>query len=162
MTETPETAPALRRGRAPTERLLLEAFRRWVIGWRDCRMEEWVAVWTAFHDALPRDRALGAVRASESLFRTIGLNARRTLHHHQPPCPCLGPDEARLLDLVGAAATADHRTAEALAGCLVRPEALAETLARARTLADAIGPLTADGPTAGGQDDATSRPALLH
>ncbi|MEQ8966545.1 MAG: hypothetical protein RID91_12020 [Azospirillaceae bacterium] len=150
--------PADAADRTPADRLLLTAFRRWVVGWRDCRIEEWVAVWTAFHDALPRDRAANAVRALEGLFSTIGLNARRTLHHHQPRCPCVGPDEERLLALIGAAGGADPRTAEALAGALVRPEALAETLSRAHALAEAIRPLRA----AGTQSENGNRSGLLH
>ena len=39
----------------------------------------------------------GARRRFWSLRRTLGRHARRVLQFHQPSCPCLGGDEARLL-----------------------------------------------------------------
>ncbi|MEM1401038.1 MAG: hypothetical protein AAGF58_14215 [Pseudomonadota bacterium] len=80
------------------ERLVVWSFRRWVSGTRN-----WNLVWFEHSRMFGDDRARDTLASFARLVNKIATNAARTLHYHQPCCPCLTEDELRLTAMIGAA-----------------------------------------------------------
>lgn len=98
----------------PCEQQLIRSFRRWVSG---------EAYWAhAWNDVAMHFGGATGKSVMHGLVRLIGCmrgTAERQILHHAPCCPCLAPDELRLINLIGAAAEGNENRARALAADLL-------------------------------------------
>ncbi len=102
------------------ERLLVHALRQWAADkalWPDVTLE--------FNRACGPRAATLICESLETMFRNIGLNARRRLRLHQPTCSLVSPDELCVLNLIAARQNCDADHARALADWLLPREAAA-------------------------------------
>jgi len=97
------------------ERLVLWAFRRWVAG-----PEQLPMLAREFGRQFRRADARPALRALDAALAALSRQARRTIHHHQPCCACLGADEVCILSIVAALQGGAPAAARAMAQWLVR------------------------------------------
>lgn len=65
-----------------------------------------------------RDGARAAI-ALEGIARAICRHAERPVHYHQPPCPCFGNDERKVVELIAACQQRRWRLAASWARTLV-------------------------------------------
>ena len=119
----------------PAERLLIWSFRRWAVGFRENCVHQWALVWREFRQAFGGDEAWPALAAFAALFKELMIHGRRTVHAHQPCCPCLGGDEAWLLSFVGACQNGDWLGARALAEAMVEVDGVGDLLHAGSSLA---------------------------
>ncbi len=123
----------------PSERLIVWTFRRWVTGLRRNDGSHWSLVWSEFA------HRFGAIDGKEALAHFAGLvmglqsYARRTIHHHQPCCPCLGADEVSLICLIAACQNRQPSLARGLAEWMVQPDGIGELLQSSVRLAQIMG-----------------------
>ena len=110
------------------ERLIVWSFRRWVIGLRENRAEHWSFVWNEFTRQFGAGAGKEALSGFAALMKGVQCYARRTLHYHQPCCPCLGDDEVSVMRLVAACQSQQLLRARSIAEWLVAPEAVGELL----------------------------------
>jgi hypothetical protein len=121
---------------ADDDRLIAWALRHWVLGHADDR--HWSLVWRELAGLHGGEAASEAVTALAAVVRTICDHARRGFVHHQPCCPCLAPDEYRLIAFLGACLAGEARRAAGLAEWMVRPDGIAALIESGARLARAI------------------------
>lgn len=119
----------------PSERLIVWAFRRWVLGLRENRGEHWSFVWNEFARQFGAREGKEALSGFAALIKGLQCHARRMVHHHQPCCPCLGADEAAVMCLVAACQSHQLSRARTLAEGLVEPDGVGELLQAGSRLA---------------------------
>ena len=120
-------------------KLVLRAYRSWVKGIRDNDCRSWNEVWNAFTWAYgTRDGKL-ALTWFVRMINVIREHAGRTVHYHQPGCPCLGDDERAFLGLVGACRLGQAMTARASAEALVTAAGVGDLIGAAGQLALVLG-----------------------
>lgn len=134
----PVMPPAELRELSRGERLLLAAFRHWVVGLSRHDHRHWAAAWDELAGALGGAPAKPVLEALTGLIRVICERARRPLQHHQPCCPCIAADEAALLSLVIDRQRGRGEAAAARALWLVSREGVAPLAAAAGKLAEAL------------------------
>lgn len=105
------------------ERFLVWSFRRWVLGLTENDGAHWNVVWREFDVRMEQPDGPLALANLAKLIRALQLHARRQIQHHHPCCPCLGADEAWLVNLVGACQHRQGDLAQRLAAWMVVPEA---------------------------------------
>jgi hypothetical protein len=120
------------------ERLIAWMFRHWVIGHGDDR--HWSLVWREIADGYGEEIATEAVIALAAVVRAICENARRGFVYHQPCCPCLAPDEYRLIAFLGACRSGETRRAAGLAEWMVNAEGVGDLIEAGTRLARAVAP----------------------
>lgn len=117
------------------EELLVWSFRRWAIGFRDNSVNQWALVWREFRGAFGAEAAEPALAAFAALFKQLMIHGRRAIHHHQPCCPCLGGDEAWLLDFVAACQQGRGLRAQELAEAIIEADDTGDLLQAGSALA---------------------------
>ena len=122
-------------GLSPGELLVLQSFRRWVIGHRCRDPRQWTTVWNDLAGTLGGKAGRQALNALIAMIQTICSYAGRTIEHHQPCCRCLGDDELCVLALVGHCQRAEFLAARDLAESLVVADGVPELLGAAGRLA---------------------------
>lgn len=103
----------------PGEYLLLWGFRHWLCGLIDDAPAHWRMVECEFTDRFGVDHGR---RSLVSLVRMIALmqsHAARSIVYHRPCCPCVGEDEAIIVDFVAACQLGDWSGARMRAASLV-------------------------------------------
>lgn len=123
---------------APAERFVVWCFRRWVLGLRENNSGHWSLVWNEFARQLGACDGKAALSDFANLVRGLQCYARRTIHHHQPCCPCLGADEARIISLVAACQNGRTHLARALVEWMVEPDGAGELFEAAIRLAQVM------------------------
>jgi hypothetical protein len=118
-----------------SERLIVWSFRRWVLGLRENRGEHWSLVWNEFTRLFGAREGKEALSGFAALLKGVQCHARRTIHHHQPCCPCLGDDEAAVMRLVAACQSHQLLRARSIAEWLVEPDGVGEILQAGTRLA---------------------------
>jgi hypothetical protein len=116
------------------ERLIVSAFRRWILGWIENDASHWKLVSHDFTEAFGPRSATAALASFGRFVNILRLNARRPIEYHQPCCPCLGVDEACLIVVMAASQQGDGVLARAAAGWLVTDEAAGDLLSCAALL----------------------------
>ncbi len=106
----------------PSERLMVTAYRRWILGLRENRGAHWSLMWNEFAGRLGSHDGRIAMAAFFDVMHELQLHARRKLYHHQPCCKHLGIDEVCLLRLLCACQKRKRGLAGRLAEWLVRAE----------------------------------------
>ena len=119
-----------------SERLIVWSFRRWVLGLLENRGEHWSLVWNEFTRQFGAHQGKDALSGFAALMKGVQCHARRTIHHHQPCCPCLGDDEVCVLSLVAACQSRELRRARFIAEWLVEPDGVGELLQAGSRLAE--------------------------
>jgi hypothetical protein len=132
------TLPTLMDELVPGERLVVWAFRRWVVGWKTGDHRQWDRVWSEFCFKLGSHTAREALTAFSAIMTTIRQNARRPIRHHQPCCPCIGADEVALASLIAAAQRGEMAVARGIAVWLVRGDAVDTMVRNATVIADRL------------------------
>ncbi len=132
------TLPTLMDELVPGERLVVWAFRRWVVGWKTGDHRQWDRVWSEFCFKLGSHTAREALTAFSAIMTTIRQNARRPIQHHQPCCPCIGADEVALASLIAAAQRGETAVARGIAVWLVRGDAVDTMVRNATVIADRL------------------------
>lgn len=123
---------------ASGERLIVRAFRHWVVGLEGQAGHHWSLVWNDFARSLGARDGRRALTAWSALVRHLQGAARRTIRYHHPGCPCLGPDEVALVAFLAACQGDDRRLARGLAEWLVTPEAAGGLLQVGLVIADCL------------------------
>lgn len=113
---------------AQSERLIVRAYRHWVLGLRENAGEHWSLVWSELARELGPAEGGVALSAFAALVLELQRDARRTLYHHQPYCPCLCADELALVGLLNACQQGKWLRARALAEELVNADAVGSLL----------------------------------
>ncbi len=108
------------------ERFVVWNFRRCVLGICENNTEHWTHMWRAFVDRLGLEDGTEALTSFFAIVRALENYGRHTIHHHQPDCPCLGPDEFRIVTLIAACQGRRPHEARALTNALVQPEGTAD------------------------------------
>ena len=136
------TAPSRRTGwptamveLEPAEHLLVWAFRRWVCASRDNTSHHICLVWNELARQLGAADAAVAWAWLQATDRTLREFARRSIHCHQPACPCLGGDEVWLVFLLAACQRGDLARAGRLAQWMVAADGVGDLLEAAGRLA---------------------------
>lgn len=119
----------------PSERLIVWAFRRWLLGLPQNAGEHWSFVWNDFARQFGAQDGKEALSAFTGLIKGLQCYARRTIHHHQPCCPCLGADEVCLVSLVAACQNHQRQLARALAEWMVQSDGVGDLLEAGMRLA---------------------------
>jgi hypothetical protein len=145
---------------APAERLLVWGFRRWAAGFAHDCCRQWGLVWREFRRELGADDGKRALVAFAALFKQLMLHGRRTIHYHQPCCPCLGADEAWLVALVAACQHGRSARARDLAEAMVAAEGAGDLLEAGSALAARLSARSLFLPYREGVPDAASRPQV--
>ncbi len=122
----------------PSERMIVRAFRRWVLGLQQNDGGHWTLVWNDFARQFGASDGKQALSAFASLVKGLQCYARRAIRHHRPCCACLGADEVSLLCLVAACQHGRPGLARGLAEWLVRPEGAGELLQAGTRLAQVM------------------------
>jgi hypothetical protein len=122
----------------PSERLIVWAFRRWVLGLYQNAGEHWSFVWNEFARQFGAKDGKEALSGFAGLIKGLQCYARRTIHHHQPCCPCLCVDELCLVRLVAACQNREPQLARALAEWMVQPDGAGELLEAGTRLAQVM------------------------
>lgn len=125
--------PAQMRDLNSGERLLVWSFRRWVGGTRN-----WSMVWREFLSRFRAEPARTTLAAFVRVVDVIRINARRTVHYHQPCCPCLSEDEVLLTSMIGAAQCGRCDLVRSYALELVRDQAADDLVFRVLELSEAL------------------------
>ncbi|MEM7171379.1 MAG: hypothetical protein AAF530_14500 [Pseudomonadota bacterium] len=86
----------------PAEALFLRCFRSWVLGIVSQDTRHWDQVWNTIGVSFPADDRAQVMSHFIEMIRSLELHGRRVIHHHQPDCPCVGPDELKVLTLLAA------------------------------------------------------------
>jgi hypothetical protein len=120
------------------ERLIVSAFRRWILGWVENDASHWKLVSHDFVEAFGPRGATGALASFGHFVNILRLNASRPIEYHHPCCPCLGVDEACLIVVVAACQHGDGVLARAAAGWLVTEEAAGDLLCSGNLLGRAM------------------------
>jgi hypothetical protein len=120
------------------EQLIVWSFRRWLTGWARQDANEWSLVQNVFSREFGVADGKAALAQLARLVNTLYLNACRTLQYHQPCCPCLGADEAILLEVVAACQHCDGRAAYAAAASLVGEAGCGDLMDSATALAQSM------------------------
>jgi hypothetical protein len=119
----------------PSERFIVWAFRRWVLGLNQNNGEHWSFVWNEFARQFGIEDGKAALAAFAGLIKNLQCHARRAIRLHQPCCPCLVVDEVALVCFVAACQNSQPHRARGLAEWLVHPDGAGEMLAAAARLA---------------------------
>lgn len=120
---------------APSERLIVWAFRRWVSGLRRNDGTQWTIVSKEFSRQFDGRDATMALAGFARLIDGLLRRARRVMHLHQVCCPCLSADEVCLVALVAACQGPAPSTARARAEWLVRGDGVGDLLEAGTQLA---------------------------
>ena len=123
---------------ANEERLLLDAYRRWLRGIARSDVAEWEWVWRHWSTRFGSDRARTVLAALEGLIRCLSGHAQRRIAYHPPCCGVLGADEVTLLRLVGAAQRDEAGRSRTIAAGLVSTAGIGDLVAAALRLGDAL------------------------
>lgn len=113
---------------APSERLIVWAFRRWVLGLRRNDGAQWTIVGKEFSRQFDRHDGTIALAGFARLIDGLQRRARRVMHIHQVCCPCLSADEVCLVALVAACQAPVPSAARARAEWLVRGDGVGDLL----------------------------------
>lgn len=141
----------------PGEHLLLWGFRHWLCGLADEAPAHWRMVEREFTDRFGVDYGR---RSLVGLVRMIALmqsHAARSIVYHRPCCPCVGEDEAVILDFVAACQLGDWPGARLRAASLVEEAGVGDLLQAGARFAKLMGdrgaqlPLRATTPIEGPQ-----------
>jgi len=119
----------------PSERFIVWAFRRWVLGLQQNNGEHWSLVWSEFTRQFGVNDGREALSGFARVIKELQCHARRNIHHHHPCCPCLCADEISLVYFVAACQNRQSRLARGLAEWLVRPDGAGDLLEAATRLA---------------------------
>ncbi|MFQ5784533.1 MAG: hypothetical protein ACE5H8_06885 [Alphaproteobacteria bacterium] len=122
----------------PAERLIVWAFRRWVLGLLENKGGYWSCVWNEFARQFGARDGKEALSSFATLIKGLQCYARRTIHHHHPCCPCLGADEVSLICFVAACQNRRPQLARSLAEWMVHPDGAGELLEAGIRLAQAM------------------------
>lgn len=98
MTNQEDTGKAWMSELSDGQQLVVWSFRRWLSG-----QQSWSTVWNEFAVRFGAERARPILKSFVGLVEAIRSGTRRSVHYHQPCCPCVGADEALLTSMVGAA-----------------------------------------------------------
>lgn len=120
------------------ESLLVESFRRWLLGLHESREQHWSMVWNEFAKSLGARDAKAGLSSFAAIIRELGEHGRRCIRYHHVCCPCLGVDEMWLVRLVGSCQRGESKRARLLAEWMVRPEGVGDVLGAASSLARAM------------------------
>ena len=120
---------------SPGELLILQSFRRRVIGHRCRDPRQWTMVWNDLAATLGGKAGRQALNALIAMIQTICGYAGRTIEHHQPCCRCLGDDELCVLALIGHCQRSEFLAARDLAESLVVADGVPGLLGAAGRLA---------------------------
>lgn len=134
-TPSPDTDLSSIEAPAEPERLLIWVFRHWICGHVEVRSVHWSMVWRRLTELCGSADGTRAVTALEGMIRAICRHADRPILYHQPPCPCLGDDERRLVELVAACQQRQWLKAASWARGLVGEDGIGELIAAAARLA---------------------------
>ncbi len=115
----------------PSERLIVWAFRRWVLGLAQNNGGHWSLVWNEFVRQFGAGDGKEAMTGFAKLVKGLHGHARRSIGHHQPCCSCLCADEVSIVCLVAACQHRQPRLARGLAEWLVLPDGAGDLLAAA-------------------------------
>ncbi|SLN30339.1 hypothetical protein [Oceanibacterium hippocampi] len=118
----------------PVERFIVWCFRRWVIGAHDRSTDHWGMVWNELAGGLGAADGREALTQFSGMIRALQEHARKTIHHHGPCCPCLGPDELRFIRLIAACQHRRPGEARALAEWMILPDGATALLQAATRL----------------------------
>lgn len=130
--------PKLKSDLAPAERLVVEAFRRWLLGAQESRGQHWAMAWNEFAELLgPADGRAGFA-GLVAIMREIGEHGRRTLRYHPVCCPCVSSDELWLIGVVAACQRGDLNRAQRQAEWMVQGDGIGDVLGAACNLACAL------------------------
>lgn len=110
------------------EQLVIWSFRRWITGFRDNQGCHWALVWREFERQFGEADGREALSALASLVAGLRGHARRRISHHQPCCPCIGPDEVTLICLIAACQHRRPRLARSVAQWLVTADGSGEVI----------------------------------
>ena len=119
----------------PAERFLIQAVRRWVLGWRENESRHWAVVWDDFTRQFGAANGQDALAGFAALVKELHCHARRVLRYHQPGCSCLGADELCVIRLVAACQHRQITLARSLAQWLAQPDGAGDLFAAALRLA---------------------------
>jgi len=127
--------PVLKSELAPGERLLLDVFRRWLMGIREGHGAHWAILWNELNSALGPADAKAGLTEMTGIMRELGENGRRAIRFHPACCPDLGADETWLIALIGACQTGDLKRARLLAEWMVQADGVGDMVGSACSLA---------------------------
>jgi len=114
-----------------SEQALVWAFRQWVCGHIQGRACHWQLAWQRLSDLLGQEDGTRAVVALEAMVRVICRHALRPISYHEPPCPCIGADERRIMSVVAACQRSAWKAAASSAERLIDAEGTGELIGAA-------------------------------
>ncbi len=120
------------------EHLIVWSFRRWIAGHADRNANHWLLVWNNLARKLGTEAGRDALGGLEAVVRAIWNNARRQVRYHRPCCAILGPDEYRVVALIGACQAGEWSAARLLAEWLVGDNGVGDLLGAGSRLARAM------------------------
>ncbi|MFQ5773883.1 MAG: hypothetical protein ACE5GS_05145 [Kiloniellaceae bacterium] len=123
---------------AEGERLIVRAFRCWILGLRENTAEHWSVAWNDFAGRLGAHDGKAALSGLAGLVRELHHHARRRFRHHHPCCGCLTGDEVALVGFVGACQRGEWVLARALAEWLVHGEGIGGMIEAGARLSEAM------------------------
>jgi hypothetical protein len=116
------------------ERLVVWAFRRWIVG-----RDQLPMLAREFDRQFRQADARHALIALDAAMTALTRHARRTITHHQACCPCLAADEVCVISIVAALQNDAIEAARAMAQWLVRAAGIDCFVAPLAELADCLG-----------------------
>jgi hypothetical protein len=116
------------------ERLVVLAFRHWVVGWTLARGAHWEDAAREFVRSLAPEDAAPAFSAFVALVHTLCAHARRAIRTRRPCWPSLEAGEAELVAFLAACQWRRGAGLAAAAGRLVEDEAAGDLIDRGQRL----------------------------
>jgi len=130
--------PRLKAELAPIELLLVEVFRRWLLGAQECRAQHWAMASNDFAHVLGPIDGKAGLASLAVIMRELGEHGRRPIRYHPVCCPCVGADELWLIAIVGACQRGELDHAHRLAEWMVRADGIGGVIGAASRLAGAL------------------------
>ncbi|MFO1189461.1 MAG: hypothetical protein U1E97_07710 [Alphaproteobacteria bacterium] len=134
----PAPWPRLTSELEPTELLLVEVFRRWLLGAQECRGQHWAMASNEFAQVLGAIDGRAGLASLAAIMRELGEHGRRPVRYHPVCCPCVSADELWLIAIVGACQRGKLDHAHRLAEWMVGADGIGDVLGAACHLATAL------------------------